>query len=82
MGVIPDYTGFKDAKELGSHFHAGKIAADGNTVALKVGNLNILEFDQTRHPDAYAITFQHTVSSMLLWPNLRLLLMDKLLMLC
>ena len=60
QGEIPDYTGFKDAKELGAHFIAGGLAGDGNTVGLIIGNLGILEFTQSRHPDAYGIAGKDT----------------------
>jgi len=49
-------TGFKNAKELGDHFLAGKIASDGNTVVVVVGSLGALEFHQSRNPDDYGIT--------------------------
>jgi hypothetical protein len=53
---IEGYTGFKNAKELGDHFLAGKIASDGNTVVVVVGSLGALEFHQSRNPDDYGIT--------------------------
>ena len=55
QGEIPDYTGFVNAKELAAHFIAAKIAHDGNTVGLKVGDM-VLEFTESRSEGSYSIT--------------------------
>ena len=52
---IQGYTYFRDAKDLGNHFLAAKTASDGNTLVFRFGNLDFLEFNQSRHPDAYRI---------------------------
>ena len=53
---IKGYTDFRHAKDLGNHFLAAKTAGDGNTLVVRIGNLGFLEFNQSRHPDAYRIT--------------------------
>ena len=71
QGEIPGYTDFKDAKELGAHFMAAKLSHDGNTLVLKIGNLKALEFEQSRDPNAYAISGKQGFWRLLIDPYAR-----------
>ena len=53
---ISGYTGFQDAKQLGSHFAAAKLAESDTSISLVIGNLNSLVFKQSRDPNNFAIS--------------------------
>ena len=53
---LPGYTDFQDAKDLGAYFIAAKLADDESTLSFNFGNLNSLEFTQSRDPNYYAVT--------------------------
>ena len=58
--IIPEidgYTGFRSNEEISDHVKAAMLGEQ--TFAVKIGNFGMIEFDQTRDPEDYAIEGRH-----------------------
>ena len=56
---VENYTGFKNAKELGYHFKAAILGGPGQVCSIRVGNLGHLEFVQKVDPNDKVIEGKH-----------------------
>ena len=58
--IIPEivgYTGFRSDEEISNHLKAAMLGEQ--TFAVKIGTFGMIEFDQTRDPEDYAIEGRH-----------------------